>query len=266
MSRLNDVTLFVDQSRRCRSADDLRGLMEGITAEMGFHVYALYQHVRRFDWGNANLLAISNYPRPWLEYLFEHRLDADDPVHLASCRTALGFRFDEMPSLLAMTARHRDVMEAAARRGGIADGFCVPCHIPGEAHGTCTFAVRQAAPLPAANLHMAQLVGRFAYEAARALQRSGAEIVKPVATRPGRSRPERNPGPPRRLTQRQLECLVLSSRGKSDWEIARILGIGQETVKHHMRMVREHYDVSTRIQAAVHAVLAEDLSLTDLIS
>src|SRR3954463_9132341 len=80
MSRLNDVTLFVDQSRRCRSADDLRGLMEGITSEMGFHVYALYQHVRRFDWGNANLLAISNYPRPWLEYLFEHRLDADDPV------------------------------------------------------------------------------------------------------------------------------------------------------------------------------------------
>jgi LuxR family quorum-sensing system transcriptional regulator CciR len=113
---------------------------------------------------------------------------------------------------------------------------------------------------------MAQLVGRFAYEAARALQRSGAEIVKPVAAPSRKSRPERIPGPPRRLTQRQLECLVLASRGKSDWEIARILGIGQETVKHHMRMVREHYDVATRIQAAVHAVLAEDLSLTDLIS
>jgi LuxR family quorum-sensing system transcriptional regulator CciR len=260
MSRLDDVNAFITQSRGCRTADDLRRLMEGITSEMGFHSYALFQHIQDFSWDDKNLLALSNYPRSWIEHIFEHRLTLDDPVLLASYRTSVGFRFADIPSLIVVTERHRQILEAA-RREGIADGFCVPAHVPEEIDGSCTFTVRPRCPLPEANFPMAQLVGSFAYEAGRRIQPSGNALVKvnaaPVSE--GLTRPSP------RITGRQLECLAFVARGKSDWEIAHILGIGQETVKHHIRAARERYDVVTRVQAAIRAIAEGDLNIYDVI-
>jgi LuxR family quorum-sensing system transcriptional regulator CciR len=262
MSRLDDVNAFITQSRACRTADDLRRLMEGITAEMGFEAYALFQHITNFSWDDKTLLALSNYPRPWLDYFFEHRLTNDDPVLLASYRTAVGFRFADIPFLIAVTDRHRQILEAA-RREGITDGFCVPAHIPGEVEGSCTFTVGVRFPLPEANLPMAQLVGSFAYEAARRVQLAKNSIVRPVPGGACSAASAATTIAP--ITARQLECLALVARGKSDWEISRILGIGQETVKHHIRIARERYEVGTRIQAAIRAIADGQLSIYDVV-
>jgi LuxR family quorum-sensing system transcriptional regulator CciR len=255
MSRLSDVNAFIERSRECRTADDLRRLMEAITCEMGFSAYALFQHVRRFSWSDTDLLALSNYPREWLVYFFEHNFQEDDPVHIASYRTSVGFRFSEIPSLIDLTDRQREIL-AAARRHGIGDGFCVPAHIPSETAGTCTFVVRELRSLPEHNLPMAQLVGSFAYEAARRIH-----LALPEPPPDGTSQNER-----RSITGRQLECLVLVAKGKTDWEIATILDIGAETVKHHIRQVRERYDVGTRIQAAMRAISDGDLDIRDVVS
>ena len=251
MSRLSDVNAFISASRGCGSADDLRDLMEGVTAEMGFHSYALFQHIRSFSWGKKGHLAISNFAPAWLEHFFEHKMAADDPVHLASYRTSVGFRFAEIPLLVRLTDRQREVMEAG-RLAGITDGFCVPAHIPGETNGTCTFVVHQGAPLPAENLPMAQLIGSFAYEAARRIQLAGQPIVK--------SRP------PRKLTSRQLECIVLIARGKTDWEIAQILGLREQTVTEHVNAARERCGVSRRTELVVHALYNGDLTFNDIMN
>lgn len=248
MSRLSDVNVFIEQSRRCRTADNLRTLMEAITLEMGFDSYALFQHVTHFSWTNSTLLAISNFPRSWLEQIFERKLVADDPVHLASYRTSVGFRFAEIPSLIQMNDRQRHVLQEG-RREGIVDGFCVPAHIPGETNGTCTFVVGQHAPLPEANLPMAQLVGSFAYEAARRIQLNGAKIVV--------SRPT--------LTPRQLECVILIGRGKTDWEIANILGLHEQTVTDHVNAARARCGVSRRTELVVHALYNGDLTFNDIL-
>jgi LuxR family quorum-sensing system transcriptional regulator CciR len=248
MSRLSDVNSFIEQSRQCRAADDLRRLMEAITCEMGFHSYALFQHVRRFSWNNHKLLAISNYSRAWLEHFFEQKLSRDDPVLLASYRTSVGFRFQDIPNLISLSDRHRAIMEAT-RREGMTDGFCVPAHIPGETNGTCTFIVRDMAPLPESNLPMAQLVGSFAYEAARQIQLIGSEIVKPR----------------RKLTTRQLECIVLVARGKTDWEIAHILGLQEQTVTDHIDAARARCGVSRRTELVVHALYNGELTFADIL-
>src|SRR3954453_1779785 len=117
MSRLDDVNAFITQSRACRTADDLRRLMEGITAEMGFHFYALYQHVKHFSWARDQALAISNYPRGWLEYYFREGMMVEDPVHHASYQTSVGFRFADVPSLISLTARQREILEAGRKAG-----------------------------------------------------------------------------------------------------------------------------------------------------
>ncbi len=249
MSRLGDVNQFISASRAARCADDLRALMAPITREMGFNSYALFQHVKHFSWKRKKALAISNFPRSWLEYFFENRLSTDDPIHLASYRTSVGFPFDQIPKLIPMTDRQHRIMEAS-RRAGLADGFCVPAHIPGETNGTCTFVVENGAELPRQNLPMAQLVGSFAYEAARQLMLKGEQVVRGT----------------KGLTTRQLECVVLVGKGKTDWEIARVLGIREDTVKEHLEEARRRCGVSKRVELPIHALYRGSISFQDIMN
>lgn len=94
---------------------------------------------------------------------------------------------------------------------------------------------------------MAQLVGAFAFEAARRLWR----VRIPEASHP-------------RLTDRQRECILWVARGKSDWEISRILDIQHETVVRHLKQARERYGVAKRTMLAVHALFDGSISFTDI--
>jgi len=249
VSRLADVNQFIAASRAARTADDLRGLMEGITREMGFDCYALFQHVKHFSWKKKRQLAISNFSRAWLEHFFSQRMHAYDPVLLASNRTAVGFRFDEISRLIDLNGRQRELL-ANARSAGIADGFCVPIHVPGETNGICSFVVRDGETLPVDNLPMAQLVGCFAYEAGRQLMLTSGEIVR-RARRP--------------LTNRQLECIVFVARGKTDWEIAQILGVKEDTVTEHLDDARRRCGVSRRTELVVDTLYNGELTFNDIL-
>jgi LuxR family quorum-sensing system transcriptional regulator CciR len=130
--------------------------MEPITRDMGFDCYALFQHVKHFSWRQKKLLAISNYPRSWLEYFFENKLSADDPIHLASYRTGVGFAFDQIPALIEITDRQRRIIEESKRAASPTASVSQAAH-PGETNGTCTFAMRNGAELPTENLSMASL-------------------------------------------------------------------------------------------------------------
>jgi LuxR family quorum-sensing system transcriptional regulator CciR len=120
--------------------------------------------------------------------------------------------------------------------------------VPGESHGSCSFATRRGEPIEPDALPRAQLVGAFAFEAARRLWKIRA-VDKPV------------PG----LTDRQRDCLLWAARGKSDWEISRILGISHETVIQHLKQARERYGVGKRTLLAVHALFDGTISFLDIV-
>jgi LuxR family transcriptional regulator, quorum-sensing system regulator CciR len=44
------------------------------------------------------------------------------------------------------------------------------------------------------------------------------------------------------------------ARGKTDWEISRILGISEETVTQHINLARKRYCVDRRTALAVRAM------------
>lgn len=257
MTQFADVEHFIEQSKRAATPRDLERLLAAISADMGFDYYALIHHVdlAPMDPGLAHmeegsLVALTNYPEGWVEAYVARNIVANDPVLLASHRSNVGFRWDEVPNLIKVTSAHRAITEDT-RKAGLERGYTVPAHVPGEANGSCNFAMRTGRPLPERNLLMAQMVGSFAFQAARSMVMRARGRPKP---------PSRSP-----LSPRQLECLALVARGKSDWEIARILGIGPESVKHHVKMAREHYDVPTRVQAAFRAVFESQLTLSDVV-
>jgi LuxR family quorum-sensing system transcriptional regulator CciR len=214
---------------------------------MGFSYFALTHHL---DMRNAPQPAIRlhNYPGGWEDYFEEQELGRSDPVHRASQLTTVGFAWSKLPGMIQLTRRDRIVLEEAGTRG-IGDGFTVPAHVPGEVNGSCSFATRAGAPLRPENLASAQLVGAFAFEAARGLAKMRDRGLAQLP----------------QLTDRQRDCVVWASRGKTDWEIARILGVRHDTVIEHLRHARERYGVAKRTQLTVHALFDGSISFVDIL-
>jgi LuxR family quorum-sensing system transcriptional regulator CciR len=196
--------------------------------------------------GASGAIRIHNYPDEWEEYHDRKHLGRSDPVHRACQRAGVGFRWSELGRLIQLTSRDLRVLEAAAGQG-IGDAFTVPAQVPGEINGSCSFAGARGVSLDERKLAMAQLVGAFAFEAARRLTR-----VRPDAE-------------PVHVSERERQCLLWIARGKSDWEIARILGISPETVHQYVKHARLTHDVVSRSQLVAHALFSGTISFVDVL-
>ena len=255
MSRLEVVQAFVDSARSLRRPAALKDLLDDIAKDMGFDFFALMHHVDLSGYSEAlthmekgELVALGTYPESWIEKYISDNIVANDPVLLASHRTNMGFCWSEIPTLISITQAHREIRERTIK-AGIGDGFTVPANVPGEANGSCNFAMAIGRALPEINLKMAQLVGGFAFQAARAMVFNAC---------PEARAPRKTP-----LTPRQLECVLFAARGKSDWEIGRILGISPGTVKRHLEDARAHYEVGTRMQVVMRVLFEGHIELVD---
>ena len=241
------IESFVHEAGTAASPDCLSDLLAEVSREMGFSFFALTHHVDMRQ-AATPAMRLHNYPAGWEDYFEEERLGRSDPVHRASQLTTVGFAWSRLPRMIQLTAKDREVLDQAERRG-IGDGFTVPAHIPGEINGSCSFATAAGGSFPEGQLPQAQLVGAFAFEAARRIAR-----VREPGT-----------GIPPRLTDRQRDCVVWAARGKSDWEIGRILGVSQETVIQHLKQARERYGVTKRTLLAVHALFDGTISFVDIL-
>lgn len=222
---------------------DLDDILHEVRKYLGCSFFALSHHVD-FLGAPGTGLRVHNYPEEWAHWFDTQRLGLSDPVHRASQQTSAGFLWRDMVREVSLAASDRTVF-ARARRHGIGDGLTIPAHVPGDAHGSCSFAWRRgAAPEPGA-LVFAQSIANFAFEAARRIHGPRGE-------------------PRRRLTDRQRECLLWAARGKTDWEISRIMGIGHMTVVDHIRNARGRYDAATRAMLIVRALFDGALHFGDI--
>lgn len=241
------VDAFVRDVSALDCEAELGPVLAEITREMGFSFFALTHHV---DMRHAPQPAVRvhNYPGDWEDYFEEHKLGRSDPVHRASQLTTIGFAWSQLERMIQLTPRDHEVLEQARSRG-IGDGFTVPAHVPGEVNGSCSFATAAGVHVQEEHLALAHLVGAFGFEAARRLVRMR----------------ELEGAPQPRLTDRQRDCLVWAARGKSDWEISRILGISHDTVIEHLKHARERYAVGKRTLLAVHALFDGTISFVDVL-
>ena len=79
------------------------------------------------------------------------------------------------------------------------------------------------------------------------------EIVK---NRLSRTQPGRPTPPKVSLTEREIEALAWSARGKSSTDIAVLMSVSERTVNFHITNAMRKLGVATRIQAAVKASIA----------
>jgi LuxR family quorum-sensing system transcriptional regulator CciR len=67
------------------------------------------------------------------------------------------------------------------------------------------------------------------------------------------------------LTRRQLQCVILIARGKTDWEASKVLGISKDTVHKHILQAMRRLGVRTRTQLVVQALGYSHVSFRDVL-
>ena len=230
----------------CRTLDKLAHFMSNVTQQLDFSYFALIHHAHPRDWPQP-LIMLNNYPASWVTVYDRKRLFLNDPVLKACKNSTVGFAWDDLDAFLDVTLEHRAILDLSAREG-LGAGYTVPANIPGELPGSCSFVTKAGIPLPRDNLLVAQFVGAAAFQTARRI----VGLTKADTSK--------HPG----LTPRQKDCLLWAMRGKTDGEIATILGLSEETVSQHLNMARARYDVTKRLPLALKAIYMGHIDLEDV--
>lgn len=249
MSQPSDLQEFVRRCNLATNEEQLFGLLDDATRRLGFEQFAMGHHVD-LTGPPEDAVRLTTYNPDWIEISLTRRFFVDDPIHAASAKTAVGFLWSDVDKMIELTDRQKTILENA-RKFGLGDGFTVPVHVPGEYAGTCSFGARSLEQLAPDALPKAQLIGAFAFEAARRIMRA--------------RRRDKEAGEVPALTERQLACVTLVAMGKSDWEIGRILGISQATAHEHIEAARRRYGVSKRTQLVIRALFDGQITFSDIL-
>jgi DNA-binding CsgD family transcriptional regulator len=236
MSKLAIAGAFVDRVRSAETEAELFELLSECCRAVGIRYFALVHHVN-FGLEPAPAIRVHNYPPAWERWFDENRLGRSDPIHRASQLVCGGFFWSDTPEFIDLTPTDRSVL-TQARVFGIGDGYTIPAHVPGEFTASCSFAMYPGEQFTLELCAVAELIGGKAFRAARRISR-----IREIWPRMDR-----------RLTRRQLDCVLWSTRGKTDWETGRILGISTGTVIQHLANARERYDVHNKAELSVRAL------------
>ena len=216
-----------------QSIADVRAVLVRRAERLGFRFVALVSP--------SASLEIHNYPDAWAE-----RRSADgetvDPLFDVAARRTLPFFWRDADVVETLDEHGRALLRDAAGFG-VADGFTVPITPPGAppASGSVVPGPRRPERV---SYRIAHSEIMLAHERARDLL--GAE-----------------PAPRIGLTASERDCLVLAARGKTDWEIGRILGMSQRQVHYMIERAKTRAGVATRVQAIVHAFASGELAIAE---
>ena len=216
-------------------------------------VHAIFQLIH--DGVGSHASAIVNVGPTRLQPIFEILIDApdalvdeirsrrviDDPMMVACEQRVLGFAASDLDRIIEMNDRRRETMAIYARYGH-EEGFTVPCCVPGDARGFCTYGWTNPEDLTMDVMMILNTASMMLFETARRVL--GLWVERPVQVE---------------LTPRQIDCLAGSARGLHDAQIAWELGISVPTVQGHFESARRRYGARKRMDLMVCAIRSGDL-------
>lgn len=224
---------------------DLLTIMGVVSRELGFRYFALAHHDNSAD-AAANLVRLFHYPAAIIDRLVGQGLYRRDPVVRACVHAGTAFLWSDLPNMLKLDGGDRERL-AFADREGLNEGITVPFVLLGDAVGSCTFAGTARPERSSINLGAAQMIGVFAFQAARRLIGAAPPLTRPP-----------------RLHPRPRDCVILAGRGYSNKEIARALAITPRTVDGYLTEARRLFGAHDRTELVIAAVLTGEVGLDEL--
>lgn len=177
-----------------------------------------------------------DWPADWLELYTANGWVEHDLLPIEARRRVVPFLWSELDKS-HLTPGQQAFIDAALAYGW-RDAFAVPVHGPGSLQGLITMATRTDLALSAPERAVLDVMARTVWE----LCRTSADF--------GMSAPE-----PVRLSAREVECLQWAAAGKSDRDIAQLLGIKPATAHFHVEQAKRRLKAKSRVEAVAIGVL-----------
>lgn len=173
------------------------------------------------------------WPKEWFERYASRGHFAHDPCALECRMTGKPFLWSEL-ARAQMSTEQLCVMDEA-KEFGLADGLCIPVHLPLKSPAVVTVA-GDLIEIGRCDLPLIEMVCVHAF---RALRRLHADLEAGVQESP---------------TDREREVLTWMAAGKSAEDVACILNISRFTVERHLRNVRDKLNAINTVHAVMEAV------------
>lgn len=232
--------------RSATSSAELTSIMEEITREINFKYFALAHHDNATDRA-PNRVRLMQYPPAIVERLVDGNRYHSDPVVRGCAISETAFLWSTLNEFIAFGPLDRKAL-AEGRRHGLNEGISIPILRTGEAVASCTFAGTARPDRVELYLGVAQMIGAFAFQAARRLLIDRQTKILPAP----------------RLHPRPRDCVVLAGCGFSNKEIARALAITPRTVDGYLTQARRLFGAHDRTELVITAVLAGEVGLHEL--
>ena len=187
--------------------------------------------------GFTNVLNVS-YPEEWIRLYWQKGYFDVDPVLQMALREPGTQHWETTYRKSTSTEKQREFM-AAAKEFGLGDGITTGSADP--ACGIATFCSFASAERVDAKRYV-PLVEYFGYHVHLALLRTAPKSSRAVAPCV------------RELTLREMTILNWVKNGKTNWEIATIMGVTERTIRFHVENIFSKLDVTSRSHAVATAI------------
>lgn len=225
----------VDRITKASLAEHITSALQEIGSSLGFE-HTVLVGVQPASNGPLENILGGNFPSEWLSrYNSENHL-AHDPVVKISKHSETGIVWRRMSSEHVVSKRSQRVM-LEATEFGLHDGFTVPVYNADGSQSLVSFG-GPVVDLGIEDLGALEVVSIFGANRLRQIALAGVNKVRRVAD----------------LTPRELECVQWVSDGKTNWEIAQILGVSEKTVQHLLSHASAKLNSVNRTQLAVSAI------------
>lgn len=225
---------------QCDTEPDL----DALAARFGEAIAAFgFEHCAGGAWAGTGAARVhrfyfNTWPQDWLDEYQANNYFDDDPMLIETRRRLTPFVSSQMGEKPVFTVEGAKVVAAAAAYGW-AEVMAVPIHGPFSYQGLVTMAAMQPAPVSAVERALLRAMAVALHDRAQASASFGHRTYPPVT-----------------LSPREKEVMRWVAAGKTDAEIAVILGIAPATAHYHVERVKTRLDTRSRSEAVAMLVLA----------
>jgi DNA-binding CsgD family transcriptional regulator len=230
---------LIDAVSKAESVDSLHAICAGVCQDHGFDRF-IYGARIPTSFVKPYFIFISGYPREWRDHYTANNYMVIDPTVQYCAQNITPMSWDGRTVMKSESGELRRFMSEASDFG-INNGVSFPVHTAQGDFAMLSFA-RESLSQPNSAciqrvLPLGQLFTAYLHEAVRRIFDSDVLALSKVD-----------------LTQREKECLLWATEGKTTWETSRILRISERTVTFHLQNVQGKLGVSNRQQAVARAV------------
>lgn len=226
---------FIEDSQRAMNLEQLATIFHKLVTKMGCTHFVCMSHVDAFN-PPDDAVVLASYPIEWGQYHSQSGYHKVDPVQQTCRRQLTPFTWSNDQWRYMLTGTQERILNEASEFG-LKEGHTIPIHPPSGYPASLSVVFEKDAVDPQA-LQALHLIAIYLYTAAIQLRTSKTKVYLQNHV----------------ITKRQVQILEFMAMGKSNGVIADILAISENTVKHHVKAIYNHFNVCTRPQAVVAAL------------